>query len=130
MSLPAASRLRPLLVIGCLLAIAIAAPTAHAQNRTFFDGFLNVQNEARQGAGVRDFNDPIDFISTILRLGATFISILALAALLWGGVMYILALGDEDKAAKAKRIILFAIAGLAVIGVSAVVVNVVVNILL
>jgi len=43
--------------------------------------------------------------------------------LLIGGIRYIFSQGDEDQAAQAKNTILYAIIGLIVIGLAAVVVN-------
>jgi hypothetical protein len=40
----------------------------------------------------------------------------ALAVIIWAGLTYILALGDEARASKAKRVLLYAIIGLAIVG--------------
>lgn len=48
----------------------------------------------------------------ILGLSAT----ISVAVIVVGGIMYIISLGDEQKAARAKRILLFAIIGLAITG--------------
>jgi len=51
------------------------------------------------------------------------VSAVAVMALIYGGIKYITSLGNEDDAAKAKRVILYAIIGLIVIALSAVIVN-------
>ncbi len=56
----------------------------------------------------------LDIINTVLYFGA----ILALGALVWAGVMYILALGEDSKVTRAKHIILYSIIGLLVMGIS------------
>lgn len=53
--------------------------------------------------------------------------ILALLALVWGGIRYITALGNESTAAEAKKIITWAIIGLLVVGGSYAIINTVVN---
>lgn len=52
-----------------------------------------------------------------------FTGLLALVALIYGGISYIISFGDENGAEKAKRVILYAIIGLIVIALSAVIVN-------
>lgn len=51
---------------------------------------------------------------------------LGLLALIWGGISYIIAFGSEKGAEKAKKIILWAIAGIAVAVLSYAIVNIVV----
>lgn len=53
--------------------------------------------------------------------------ILALLALVWGGIRYITALGNESTAAEAKKIITWAVIGLLVVGGSYAIINTVVN---
>lgn len=55
------------------------------------------------------------FIILITRIGFFFAAIVAITctvAIIFGGIMYALAAGDEQRAARAKKIILFAIIGL------------------
>lgn len=46
------------------------------------------------------------------------VAVVALAVLVWGGFSYITSLGDEKKTAAAKKMILFAIIGVLVVGAS------------
>ena len=57
----------------------------------------------------------------------TIIGVIALAVLIWGGVLYIISLGDDGKIASAKKIILYAIVGLVVVGLSGLIVNFTIN---
>lgn len=62
-----------------------------------------------------------DFKTVIINLITwllSFIGLLALAAIIWGGIMYILALGDEKRTTKAKAIIFYAIVGVFIAGIS------------
>ncbi|MDP3997024.1 MAG: hypothetical protein Q8P73_00785 [bacterium] len=62
--------------------------------------------------------DAITVIGNAINWLLSLVAIIALAALIWGGIMYIASLGDENKAAKAKKIIFYAIIGVVVVGVS------------
>lgn len=50
---------------------------------------------------------------------------LAILALVWGGIMYIVSLGDDSRVNKAKSIIMWAIVGIAVVILSYVMLNIV-----
>jgi hypothetical protein len=56
------------------------------------------------------------------------IATFALVSLLYGGFLYITSQGEENKAEKAKTIILYSIIGIIIIGLSAIVVNVVISV--
>lgn len=56
-----------------------------------------------------------------------FIVILAIIFLVWGGIQYVTAGGDEDAMAKAKATITYAIIGLFVAGVAFAIVTLVLN---
>ena len=69
----------------------------------------------------------IQAITTIVNILLILAGIIASLYLLYGGVQYITAAGDEDKAGTAKNTILYALIGLIVIGLSAAVVNFVIG---
>ena len=93
---------------------------------SFYQGFRNVA--ANLGpAQVREFKNLKDVGIFLLRAFIILVAVLALAALVLGGAMYIIALGDEQKTTRAKKIILYAIIGLLVIGAAGLMTNVVVN---
>lgn len=64
-----------------------------------------------------------NFISKIVNWFLGFVGLLAAIMLIWGGIKYIISLGDEQEAETAKKLILYAIIGLLVIGIAAAVVN-------
>lgn len=68
-----------------------------------------------------------DFIQNIINVFLSLVGIIAGAMLIYGGFQYITAAGDEQKAERAKRIILYAIIGLIVIGLAAAIVNFVID---
>ena len=66
----------------------------------------------------------IDIVNVFL----AFAGFVAMVMIIIGGIQYVIAMGDENKLAQAKNIILYSIIGLIVIGLAAVTVNFVVNI--
>ncbi|MFH1354435.1 MAG: hypothetical protein ABIH36_04045 [bacterium] len=64
------------------------------------------------------------FIAPLLTIAA----IIFVAALVYGGAMYIMSTGDESKAQKAKLIVIYAVIGLVIIGLAGIAVNVFLNI--
>jgi len=85
--------------------------TAHAQ---FSTGIDKIEKEvAKDGSGIAGRDTSIIFIIQDIALYMlALVSVIALIAIIWGGVMYILSVGDESRAEKAKRIILYAIIGI------------------
>jgi heme/copper-type cytochrome/quinol oxidase subunit 2 len=64
-----------------------------------------------------------DVIFDLVTYALILVGIIAVAALIYGGFRYISAVGNEEQIGEAKRIILYAIIGIVVIGIAAVVVN-------
>lgn len=52
-------------------------------------------------------------------------AVVALLAIVWGGLQYITSLGDESKAKTAKSVIFYAVLGLLIIGISFAIINLV-----
>lgn len=65
----------------------------------------------------------IGAITTIVNIMLMVVGVIAAVMLVLGGVRYIISQGDEDQTEQAKNTILYALIGLIVIGLSAVVVN-------
>lgn len=57
----------------------------------------------------------------------SFVSIIAAAALVYYGILYIISRGEEDKARQAKTGIVYALIGLLVVGIAAWLVNAIIN---
>lgn len=64
-----------------------------------------------------------DSVYFILNGFLALIAVIALIILVYGGVVYILARGEEDEARRAKNVILYALIGMLVIGFSAAILN-------
>ena len=108
--------------------MALIPSLAQAQSAGFSSGFGAVDN-ARAAAGVKGFGSVSGFILSVLAVVGSLIAVLALAALVWGAIMYITSLGDEGKTEKAKKIILSALVGLLILGAAGIIVNVVINLI-
>lgn len=74
-------------------------------------------------AGVKTWAGPGPFIFTLLTVVLFFMAALGILVLVVGGVMYITSFGDEDKARRAKQVVLYALTGLAIIMLAGVMVN-------
>jgi hypothetical protein len=100
-----------------------------ADPRTLKDSFKLVEGW-RPTLGVRGFSSLPEFILAVLAVIGTLVAVLALAALIYGAVVYITSLGDEGRTSQAKKIILYAIIGLIVLGAAGIIVNVAINLIL
>lgn len=72
-------------------------------------------------------NSLLDTIQTIVNAGLVLVGIVAAIYLVLGGVRYIFSEGETDQTAKAKNTIIFAVIGLILIGLSALIVNFVIE---
>jgi cytochrome bd-type quinol oxidase subunit 2 len=63
--------------------------------------------------------DSIDaFISALLNIFTAVTGLIAVAILIYGGVMYMLSSGNEQKTEKAQNTIIYALVGIVIIGLS------------
>lgn len=68
-----------------------------------------------------------DAISEGIKFFLGFVAIIAVAAIIYGGFLYITDAGSEKRAETGKKVIIYAIIGLIVIGAAALVTNVVIS---
>ncbi len=78
-------------------------------------------------SGNDDTSSMIYYLSTIINIFLGLAGLIAAIFLIMGGIRYITSRGEEEETKKAKNTILFAIIGLIIIGLSAVIVNFVVG---
>lgn len=64
-----------------------------------------------------------DIIMRVVKFLLSFGALLALAVIVYAGIMYIISLGDDKKTAAAKRMILYAIVGLIIAAASFLIVD-------
>lgn len=67
------------------------------------------------------------FIFNVIDVFLLLVGVIALGALIYGGFKYITSLGNDEDINKGKRIVIYAVVGLIVVGVSAVIVNFVID---
>lgn len=101
------------------------AGTCDKNTRGFAAGFACALDTATTG-DISDL-DPRTTVFRVISIMLILAAVIAVGAIIWGGVSYVLSLGEPDKASQAKRIIMYAIVGLIIIGLSVIVVNFVIN---
>lgn len=119
------------ILLGVVAALAALPPqTALAQSTSpsFRGGFETVEKTG-EAAGVKKFDSVGDFIIAVLKVVAALVAVLALGALIIGAAMYIISLGDESKTERAKKIIMYAVIGLVLLGAAGIIVNVAINLI-
>jgi hypothetical protein len=98
--------------------------------------FLFVNNALADGWAMPDTPPTgvmTDFETAILSLTnwiLGFVAMIAVLAIIWGGLTYIGSAGDETKATTGKRVITYAIIGLVMAGIAYALVSVIVTIIL
>ena len=97
-----------------------------ADSSGFTQGIAGAETEAGQ-SGLRTTGDIKDIIISLISILTGLVAVIAVGAIIFGGVMYITSFGDEGKSEKAKKIILYAVIGLIIIALAGIIVNVVIN---
>lgn len=108
---------------------AFAMPEfARGVDPTSFSGGLE-QIQTIQGenelAGAKSTKE---ILKTIVKWLLSLVGTIAVISLLYGGFLYITSQGVDNKVEQAKNIILYSVIGLIIIGLSAIIVNVVISI--
>ena len=76
---------------------------------------------------------PANFDNAIINLTnwvLGFVAMIAVLAIVWGGVMYIGSAGDETKATTGKRVVTYSLIGLVIAGIAYALVNIIVSVVL
>ena len=85
---------------------------------------LGLENAAGIGLGQRDLKDSIN---SIIQIILSFLGILAVIIILWGGFIWMTAAGDETKVDKAKKLIISGIVGIVIILAAYIIANFVIT---
>lgn len=117
-------------LLSFILIFALLAPVATmAQAPQGLQGGIQQVEDDIAGEGSGLFKGDEGQVNTILVRIINFllsiIAVVALAVLIWGALMYILSLGNESRAEKAKKIMLYAIVGLILAGLSFAIIKIV-----
>jgi heme/copper-type cytochrome/quinol oxidase subunit 2 len=104
-----------------LFVLSFAATPVLANDPFGFDYADNL------GLSNTDVQDPRDMAVNIVQFFMTFLGIIAVVIILYGGFLWMTAAGNEDKVATAKKVIIAGAIGLAVIIAAYVIVNFVIT---
>lgn len=102
--------LYPLPVLGFFLLSSLSA-------------FAQIKPVTGSGLGIPDKGTLTEFIVNIINAGLALIGLAAAIYIIISGIRYISSSGDDGDAKKAKNGILYAVIGLVVIGLAAMIVN-------
>lgn len=109
--------LRPLSrAVAGVLASVVAAPIAFAQGAP--DSGFNLPGKTKTVRQV-----VIQIVNYLL----TFVGLIAVAMLIYGGFKYLTSAGNEETTKKAKAVILYALIGIVIIALSFVIVNTIIG---
>ena len=120
-------------VMGVSMLILFSPMFVYAQSQSgsdptsFTDGLKQVQTVASDN-GLAKQQSSKQILQTIVAWLMSLLGTIALISLLYGGYLYITAQGEEGNVEKAKSIILYSTIGIIIIGLSAVIVNVVISV--
>lgn len=59
--------------------------------------------------------DPRETVANIIRIALSFLGIVAVVIVLWGGVLWMTAAGNDDKVSQAKKVLFSGLIGLIII---------------
>jgi hypothetical protein len=107
-------------VVTSMVLFLVGIPTSLALNpnpQSVLEGLDRARTIATQGA-LRTDSDVVTPLTSIINWLLSIVAVLALLAIVVGGILYIISFGDEKRADKAKKIILYAVIGLLVVGLS------------
>ena len=111
---------KTILFIGTFLFLAVLVFPVAAQIDTVDGDDFGIASGTNVGAAG-------NYILRIVNTALVLVGIIAAIFLIYGGIQYITAGGDENKAEEGKKTILYAIIGLLIIGLAAAIVNFVVS---
>ena len=97
-------------------------PTTHAAGLGF-----DVVDQIQTTSKVIKFNSASEFIIAVIKVGLSIMGLVATAMVIYGGYLYVTAMGDEKKAEQGKHVILYAVIGLIIIGGAAILTNVIIS---
>lgn len=105
----------------------LASPIlAEADPTTFSGGLSSIKEVANQNK-LGEARSTKEILQSIVKWLLSLVGTIAVISLLYGGFLYITSQGEDNKVEQAKHIILYSIIGLIIIGLSAIIVNVVIS---
>lgn len=102
-----------ILLILIIYLLPVAAFTTQVNGQTGQE-FEPGELPSAASSGLRDDN-LLDFVSDIIRVALGLLGILLLVMIIYGGLLYATAAGDEEKVTRARNTLIYAIVGIIVI---------------
>lgn len=113
-----------IMFVGAITALSLMVVPAAAQIDSVDCGDLGIGIKCTK----TDKTDAvITYVKNILNVFLTLLAIIAIIIVIYAGVQYITAAGDQNKASTAKATIMYALIGLLVVGFAMVLVNFVIE---
>lgn len=102
-------------LFGLILPVMLLGLTAHAQSsgQNLWGG-NGLEEEIQVGTGLGN-TDPRVMVSRVINIILGFLGIIAVVIILYGGFLWMTAMGDESKIETAKKLILAGVIGLVII---------------
>ena len=100
------------LIVFMLLSLVALPLVAGAQDLDF--GLVSGDEAGADAIGLGDANLR-DTVNIIIKIILSFLGILAVIIILWGGFIWMTAMGDESKVDKAKKLIIAGAVGVVII---------------
>ena len=114
-----------LVLLSCFFYSALPTQAANV-----FDGIKSNLNTFRNESGLTKADDPVAVVIGIINTILSFLALIFIVMILYGGFSYLTAGGSQDKAKKAQEILKNSTIGVAIILLSAVFVNFVITAIL
>ena len=92
-------------------------PIAHAAMIDINDNPQNIADATNEEGSIRAL------VRTIVNFFLFFLGMIAVIMVIYGGVLYVTAAGNDDQVGKAKNVIMYAVAGILVILISFALIN-------
>lgn len=105
----------------------LVSPVLAVEDPTSFDAGIRSVETISDTGGLAKKTSTKEIMQSIVKWLLSLIGTIAVISLLYGGFLYITSQGEENKAEKAKNIILYSVIGIIIIGLSAIIVNVVIS---
>ncbi len=115
------------LVIFPIGALAQQAPAENKFGELTGTDCSTIGIDCGKGGNITKGEPIIGYLQKAVSVILSFVSIGAVIAIIYGGVLYITSSGDDGQAKTAKNVIKYAIIGLIVVGLSAITVNFIIS---
>lgn len=115
------------IVLATVFCFTLISPAMAQKDPTSFGEGLKSVGEIAKKNDLGSAKSSKEIIQSITKWLLSLIGTIAVISLLYGGFLYITSQGEENKVEQAKTIILYSVIGIIIIGLSAIIVNVVIS---